>query len=120
MEKNILNLIQFDLYSPTTVHFLKVLFQVLDVSLNQRTRILSSYLADLMLLPFSSLQFKPSLLASSIIFVALASENQRFSDKGGAVEAELNNMKAIYSQWYTFEDFKRCIEFVVHSWNESK
>jgi cyclin-A len=48
MEKDILNLLNFELYSPSSISFLKLYGSVLN--LDRRVTILSEYLADLMLL----------------------------------------------------------------------
>ena len=59
MEKNILNGLDFDLYSPTSVSFIKLYNQILDY--NNKVLILSNYLADLMLLAISTNKYSPSL-----------------------------------------------------------
>lgn len=71
MEKNILNLLNFDLYSPTSVSFLKLYHQILN--LERKIIICSEYLADLMLLAINSHQYEPSSLASACILVSLSS-----------------------------------------------
>jgi len=48
MEKDILNLLNFELYAPSSISFLKLYGSVLN--LDRRVTILSEYLADLMLL----------------------------------------------------------------------
>ena len=48
MEKKILNILNFDLFSPTSVTFLKLFNQIFEFS--PKIMITSLYLADLMLL----------------------------------------------------------------------
>ena len=71
MEKQILNILNFDLYSPTSIGYIKLYNQLL--SIERKTLTCSYYLADLMLLASSSHQFPPSLLGSSCLFVAIIS-----------------------------------------------
>jgi hypothetical protein len=69
MEKQILNLLNFDLYSPNAIVFLKVYGKVL--TLERRVFICSEYLADLMLLAVNTHLYQPSLLASAYLFISL-------------------------------------------------
>lgn len=68
MEKKILTLLDFNCFSPTIPHYLKLYSRVLSVP--EKPRILCDYLADLMLLNTRTLKFKPSLLASAIVLLA--------------------------------------------------
>lgn len=71
MEKQILNCLKFRLQSPTILYFLK---RYLDmVAVRPDTANVSQYLADLMLLSYSSLGFKPSVMASAVLFIACVS-----------------------------------------------
>lgn len=69
MEKQILNILNFDLYSPTSVAFMKIYNQILD--LDRRITICADYLADLMLLAVNSHHFTPSLMGTTALFVAI-------------------------------------------------
>lgn len=71
MEKKVLNILNFDLYSPTVISFLKVYHQILE--LDKRVVICANYLADLLLLATDSRQFDQSLLASAYIFISMRS-----------------------------------------------
>ena len=71
MEKQILNSLGFRLLSPTILYFLKRYQELLKTSPD--TMNLALYLSDLMLLSYSSLLFKPSLLASALLFTACGS-----------------------------------------------
>lgn len=52
MEKNILNILNFDLYAPSAITFLKLYNQIFELS--TKTMITSFYLADLMLLAINT------------------------------------------------------------------
>lgn len=69
MEKQILNLLEFELYSPNAVSFLKIYSQVLTIE--RRVIICAEYLADMMLLAVSTHNYSPSLLASTYLLVAM-------------------------------------------------
>jgi serine/threonine protein kinase len=69
MEKQILTLLDFNCYSPTVIHFLKLL------NMSEEVKLLSNYLADLMLLTTKPLAFKPSLVANSIMYLACGAIN---------------------------------------------
>jgi hypothetical protein len=69
MEKQILNILNFDLYSPTAVGFIKLYNQILMV--NKKALTCALYLSDLMLLATSSHIYPPSLLGSACLFVSL-------------------------------------------------
>lgn len=62
MEKQILTLLDFNCFSPTVVHFLKM------IEMPDNIRVLSNYLADIMLLTTDTLKFKPSLVAKVILY----------------------------------------------------
>jgi hypothetical protein len=69
MEKQILNVLNFELYSPTAVAFLKLYNQVFEF--DAKVMVTAFYLADLMLLAVNSHYFTPSLLASGYLFLSL-------------------------------------------------
>ena len=71
MEKQVLNALGFRLLSPTVLYFLKRYQEAVRVS--QETLGLALYVSDLMLLSYASLKFKPSVLASAILFMACGS-----------------------------------------------
>jgi cyclin A len=71
MEKQILNILNFDLYSPPSVAFIKVYNKVLEV--DPKTLVCSLYLSDLMLLAPNTHHYSASLIASSCIFIAICS-----------------------------------------------
>ena len=68
MEKNILNILNFELYSPTATSYIKLYNTVLDI--NPRVTTCSYFLGDLMLLATNTHKYAPSLLASAYIFLA--------------------------------------------------
>jgi hypothetical protein len=74
MEKQVLNILNFDLYSPTAIAFIKLYNSVLKV--NTKVLLCACYLADLMLLPTLSNKYNPSLMGSSCLFVAHLATNQ--------------------------------------------
>ncbi len=69
MEKEILTLLNFELYSPSSMHFLKLYNEILEVPFV--AFITAQHMADLMLLAVDSLKYEPSLIASACLFVAL-------------------------------------------------
>ena len=96
MEKHILSALHFKLYSPTTVHFIKIYASLLE--LDSKVNLMSLYLGDLMLLSIGSLNFKPSLIASSVIFVA---------QKTLEIEtAKVDKCRSIFGSWHSIEDFE--------------
>ena len=73
MEKQVLNILNFDLYSPTAIAFIKLYNSVLKV--NTKVLLCACYLADLMLLPTLSNKYNPSLMGSTCLFVAHLATN---------------------------------------------
>src|SRR4051812_6575828 len=79
MEKQILNILNFELYSPTSVAFLKLFNQIFEF--DSKIMITSFYLADLMLLAVNSHYFEPSLLASAYLFLSLVTNEAPLPEK---------------------------------------
>lgn len=73
MEKNILSQMKFRLLSPTTIHFLKIYYQILNI--DPITQILCNFLADIILLNYESINYMPSLLSSAILCYACSIQN---------------------------------------------
>ena len=71
MEKQILNCLQFRLMSPTILFYLKRYQD--SMALSEQTTLLSLYLSDLLLLFINTLKFKPSVLASAVLFISCLS-----------------------------------------------
>lgn len=69
MEKAILNVLNFDLYAPTAVGFIKVYDRVLSVP--PETQKVALFLSDLTLLSAKTSHFAPSLVASACLFLSL-------------------------------------------------
>ena len=69
MEKKMITLLDFNLFSPGTAHFHNLYFRVLHFE-DARVRVLADYLADILMLNIDSLQYPPSLLSSAIIFMS--------------------------------------------------
>ena len=69
MEKQVLNILNFDLYAPTAIAFIKAYNSVLQVT-DSKVMLCACYLADLMLLPSSSNKYPPSLIGSSCLFIS--------------------------------------------------
>lgn len=69
MEKTVLNTLNFDLYSPTSVSFIKVYNQVLKA--DKKTLMCSYYIADLLLLDSKTSLCPPSLVGSVCLFLGL-------------------------------------------------
>ena len=77
------------------------------------------YLADLMLLPSKSNIFKPSLIASSSLFIAILSISRKLTYD------EINEMVSeecleFFGSWFTQDEFSSCVDHVLLSWNESR
>ena len=79
MEKNILNILDFDLYAPTSVSYLKLFNQIFQF--DRKIMLTSYYLADLMLLAVNTHMYPSSLLASTYLFVSLYTHEQAFPDE---------------------------------------
>ncbi|CAK8568692.1 unnamed protein product [Lathyrus sativus] len=73
MEKEVLNLLRFQLSVPTTKTFLRRFIQAAQSSYKDprvELEFLANYLAELTLVEYSFLQFLPSLVAASAVFLA--------------------------------------------------
>ncbi|KAK2446092.1 cyclin a2-1 [Trifolium repens] len=73
MEKEVLNLLRFQLCVPTTKTFLRRFIQAAQSSYKDpriELEFLANYLAELTLVEYSFLQFLPSLVAASAVFLA--------------------------------------------------
>lgn len=108
MEKQILTLLDFNCFSPTVVHFLKM------IEMPDNIRVLSNYLADIMLLTTDTLKFKPSLVAKVILYFACGALNNFSLPKG---QTEL--YKTLFGS-YTFDDFSTCAKTVQRCWADVK
>lgn len=74
MEALILDALNFKLLTPTILSFLKPL--LVDLQIDEETCGLAHYLADLMLLSYDCVTFRPSVLASAILYWACCSVNR--------------------------------------------
>ena len=74
MEKKILNTLDFELYSPTSVAFIKLYNQIFEFS--PKIIVTSNYLSDLMLLAANTHHFEPSLLASVYMFLSIVATEE--------------------------------------------
>jgi hypothetical protein len=106
MEKRILTLLDFNCFSPTIPHYLKLL------ELPEKVRILSNYLSDLMLLTTKTLKFKPSLVANAILMLCCgAVENYQLE------ETQLELCKLLFPNC-TLDEFADCVKTVQRFWHE--
>lgn len=71
MEKQVLNCLEFRLMSPTILFYLKRYQD--SIELSKQACLVALYLSDLLLLFINTLKFKPSVLASAVIFVSCLS-----------------------------------------------
>lgn len=79
MEKQILNLLDFELYSPTSPAYIKLYNQILECKTN--VVILANFLADLSLLSANTSVYQTSLLASAYLFLAIVTLEEEFPSK---------------------------------------
>ncbi|CDW85295.1 protein kinase domain containing protein [Stylonychia lemnae] len=115
MEKEILNLLNFELYSPTSISFLKLYGQILN--LDRRVTILSEYLADLMLLAVNQHQYESSMLAQCYIFISMQAIDIPFSDID---EDRLARFRQLTRGWASLERQQQCVSFIIMSWSEGR
>lgn len=108
MEKEILTLLDFNCFSPTVPHFLKL------VDVSEKVRLLSNYLADLMLLTTKTLRFKPSLVANAIFFLSYG-----VFEKFKAPRDQIEKCKLLFGD-YSFEEFADCVKTVHRCWADIK
>jgi serine/threonine protein kinase len=109
MEKEVLNVLNFRLQSPTTMHFLKSYLALTVFS--HDTAVLAQYLADLMLLSYSSLAYLPSLIAASCLLLASTTINDPL--------ANVSACRKTFA-WHSIEDLRKATEFVRSVWTEAK
>ena len=113
MEKEILNIIEFDLYAPTSITFLKVYNEILH--LDERVKVTAFYLADLMLLASNTHMFRPSILASSYLFLSLITHHKEIPQ-----DERLQKARQIYCSWYTEAELEECVDQIRLSWHDSR
>jgi hypothetical protein len=108
MEKQILTLLDFNCFSPTIVHFLKM------IEMPDNSRVLCNYLSDIMLLTTNPLKFKPSLVANAILYLSCGALNN-FQLPDGQNEL----YKTLFGS-YTFDEFSTCARTVQRCWADVK
>ena len=96
MEKRILNILEFDLYAPTSVAFLKLFNQIFDFS--PKVMVTAFYLADLMLLAINSHLYEPSLMASAYLLIGLVSTEEQIPNENND---KMRFARSLFGQWYT-------------------
>mmetsp|Transcript_15087 Transcript_15087/g.32428 ORF Transcript_15087/g.32428 Transcript_15087/m.32428 type:complete len:440 (-) Transcript_15087:285-1604(-) len=70
MERKILKTLGFDLVTPTTKTFVRRYLRAADSLPNDKVDCLASFLAELTLLEYSFLKYRPSMIAASTIFLS--------------------------------------------------
>lgn len=115
MEKKILTLLDFNCFMPIVPHYLAV------VKVSEPVKILSDYLADLMLLSTKTLKFKPSLIANAILFLAcdVFAEQEGLVLKNGPIQDDIKTWKTLFED-HTLEDFCSCVRTVRMCWADIK
>ena len=107
MEKQILNLLGFKILTPTILSFMRP-YQ-LALGIDEETAIVAAYLADLVLLSYETLKFKPSLLASAVLFLACSSTN-RFPDLSA------NKVQPMYNK----DEFASAVAHIRQVWLDAR
>ena len=113
MEKKILNVLNFELYSPTAVSFIKLMSQVME--LPPRVTVCANYLADLMLLATNTHKHSPSLLASVYVFLAFIA-----TEEDWPIEQRVAKCAKLCGHWYSQEEFEKAVDHVRVSWIDSR
>ncbi|EGR33538.1 serine threonine kinase cdc2, putative [Ichthyophthirius multifiliis] len=109
MEKEILKILNFQLNSGTVAHFMKVIYTLLNVP--HKVFILGMFIADLILLNYSCLKYKQSLLASSCLFIAFMKYKNEIQFQIKRIDF-LNN--------YSVDEFQQCVIFIKNFWKYFK
>jgi len=107
MEKEILNLLKFNLVAPNAMHFLKIyiaLFQIPD-----NVAVIACFLTDLMLLSYHIMEFEYSLIASSALFLACMCQNFKINEN-------ILNENRQFVDCYKQEKFRRCVAHMKDLW----
>ena len=112
MEKQMIQLLDFNLFSPHSCHFLGLYSRIVRLD-DERVGILASFLSDLMLLSYESLHYKSSLLASACLFVAAETFKVELSP------AQLEETRDHFN-WFAREDFQKCAQYVRRQWIETR
>ena len=97
-----LDTLSFELTTPTTKSFLRRFIRAAEA--DQKTEFLASYLAELTLLEYSFLKFKPSMVAASAVFLSLYSLHRP------AWTSTLEHYAA-----YSAADLKECVEALLEA-----
>lgn len=108
MEKQILTLLDFNCFSPTIPHFLKL------IDMPENLRILCNYLSDLMLLTTKTLKFKPSQVSQAIFYLATASLEIDMSPVNS------NDISVFLFSDTPFDQFLECVKVVQRCWADMK
>ncbi len=110
MEKKMIGILDFNLFSPGVAHFLALYMRVISPS--EKVRNLASFLSDLLLLNYESLRFKPSILASACLFNAFYSQEEEPTTE------ELSESRNHFD-WFSVEEFRDAAQFVKSAWSET-
>ena len=84
-----------------------------------RVRILSNYLADLLMLNIDSLRYPPSLLSSSIVFLCALTLKATLPVSSHSQVDSIDICRQIFN-WHSLEAFEKCVAFVRSAWTETK
>lgn len=116
MEKHVLNLLEFQISTPTVAHF----YHVYDWALqfDERTRILGEFICDMLLLNYDLLEYPPSLLASAAAFLACFTLHQGTSN--AMDQKAFTNAKRLFGSWHSLDAFAKCAQHVSLSWSECR
>jgi G2/mitotic-specific cyclin-B, other len=71
MEKEILNVLNFDITHPSTLRFLDVYIQLLDVKFEENLNFYLKYLLELFLIEYKMIKYSPSLIAAASIYTMM-------------------------------------------------
>ena len=115
MEKKILTLLDFNCFSSIVPHYLN------KVKTPEEINILSNYLADIILLTTKTLKYKPSLLASSILFLSFdVFSNFKGSFFKNAPNNDFIDLGEPLFGCYSLLELSECIKTVKRCWADIK
>ncbi|TNV83080.1 hypothetical protein FGO68_gene7055 [Halteria grandinella] len=116
-EKEVLNILDFDLCAPSAPIFIKLLANIL--TLNEKHIRTACYLSDLLLISPFNYKYLPSLNGASCLFVSMVIHQFDFYDEPNKVK--LQNCKSLYKEYsFTLAQSKECIDHVLSTWTEAR
>jgi cyclin B len=103
MEKEILNVLNFDITHPSSLRFLELYLQLLDTRFDDTCVFFTKYLLELYLIEYKMIKYSPSWLAAATLYITIKVKKPALS----------KNFDLFFITGYTEDKLKECARDII-------